>query len=78
VVTDAERVQLRGGAHQREGQRGGGHTVTFSARRGCCSHPERQSPHRHFQNLRQLQLDYPFLGAIFRTRIRGNEPEAHL
>jgi hypothetical protein len=32
----------------------------------------------HFQNLRQLQLDDPFLGPIFRTRIQGNEPEAHL
>jgi hypothetical protein len=31
----------------------------------------------HFQNLRQLQLDDPFLGPIFRTRIQGNKPEAH-
>jgi hypothetical protein len=28
----------------------------------------------HFQNLRQLQLDDPFLGPIFRTCIQDNEP----
>jgi hypothetical protein len=32
----------------------------------------------HFRNLRQLQLDDPFLGPIFRTRVQDNEPEAHL
>jgi hypothetical protein len=32
----------------------------------------------HFRNLRQLQLNDPFLGSILRTRIQGYEPEAHL
>jgi hypothetical protein len=56
----------KGGAHQREGQRGCGYTITFSAQRGCCSHQERRSSHRRcHSNFREIVHHSPVY--VFRS-----------